>query len=82
MEPVLADSAKAGLEAIEAAQKRGVPFQLILLDGMMPEMSGLDFLVELPSSREVIGSTVMMLSSTDDTEFVARARSGRPVISA
>ena len=44
MEPVLADSAKAGLEAVEAAQKRGVPFQLILLDGMMPEMSGsLDF---------------------------------------
>lgn len=72
MEPVLADSAKAGLEAVEAAQKRGVPFQLILLDGMMPEMSGLDFLVELPSSREVIGSTVMMLSSTDDTEFVRR----------
>lgn len=74
MEPVLADSAKAGLEAIEAAQKRGAPFQLILLDGMMPEMSGLDFLVELPSSREVIGSTVMMLSSTDDTEFVRRVR--------
>ena len=74
MEPVLADSAKAGLEAVEAAQKRGVPFQLILLDGMMPEMSGLDFLVELPSSREVIGSTVMMLSSTDDTEFVRRVR--------
>jgi two-component system sensor histidine kinase/response regulator len=74
MEPVLADSAKAGLEAVEVAQKRGVPFQLILLDGMMPEMSGLDFLVELPSSREVIGSTVMMLSSTDDTEFVRRVR--------
>ena len=43
---------------------------------MMPEMSGLDFPVELPSSREVIGSTVMMLSSTDDTEFAACARSG------
>ncbi len=74
MEPVLVESGKAGLEAIEAARERGAPFQLILLDGMMPEMSGLDFLMELSSSREVVASTVMMLSSTDDDEFMRRVR--------
>ena len=74
MEPVLVESAREGLDAISRAKEQGKPFQLILLDGMMPEMNGLDFLLELPASREVVASTVMMLSSVDDVEFVQSVR--------
>lgn len=74
MVPVLVESAIEGLDAIARAKEQGKPFQLILLDGMMPEMNGLDFLLELPASRDVVASTVMMLSSVDDVELVQRVR--------
>ena len=74
MKPTLVDSAAQGLEAIKRARLEGMQFALVLLDGMMPHMNGIDFLKELNESPEVVASTIMMLSSNDDSEFVQSVR--------
>ncbi len=74
MRPTLVESAAQGLEALERARQADAPFALVLLDGMMPHMNGLDFLQQLDATSEVVASTVMMLSSNDDAEFVQRVR--------
>jgi CheY-like chemotaxis protein len=40
MQPKAVDSGPAALLALEQAQEAGKPFQLILVDAMMPEMDG------------------------------------------
>ncbi len=70
MQPTLVTSGPEALEAIDQAKLVDTPYQLILLDGMMPEMDGLEFLQQLDASPETIASTVMMLSSADDIEFI------------
>ena len=40
----------------------------------MPEMDGLEFLRQLDAPPETIASTVMMLSSADDIEFIKSVR--------
>ncbi|MCV2354420.1 response regulator [Paucibacter sp. B2R-40] len=41
LQPVLADSARAGIAALQMAQLSGTPFDLLLLDWRMPDMDGL-----------------------------------------
>ncbi len=74
MRPTLVESAAQGLEALERARQADAPFALVLLDGMMPDMNGIDFLQQLDAPSDVVASTVMMLSSNDDAEFVQRVR--------
>ena len=74
VEAVLAKSAQMALDAVEDAQEQGSPFQLIFLDAMMPKMSGLDFLNKVSQQSEVIGATVVMLSSVEDAQFMSPMR--------
>lgn len=63
-------SAREGKEALELA--RGGGLDLVLLDILMPGMSGYDVLLELksdPSTREI---PVMMVSALDDLTSVVR----------
>jgi PAS domain S-box-containing protein len=72
MRPVAVESGPAALEALAAARDKADPFQLALLDGMMPEMDGFQLAEAI---RELPGMcTMLMLSSADQAGGSARCR--------
>ncbi len=63
MQPaVVASGATAIVEMLRAAHT-GVPFPLVILDGMMPEMDGFMVAEKIREHAELSGVTVMMLTS-------------------
>jgi signal transduction histidine kinase/CheY-like chemotaxis protein len=75
MKPRAVASGPEALQAMRDANANRAPFSLILLDAMMPEMDGFavaEFLRQNPAHD---GTTIMMLSSADRQEDVARCRS-------
>jgi diguanylate cyclase (GGDEF)-like protein len=66
----VAESGQEALEKIEAAQ-----YDLVLLDQMMPGMSGLDLLRLLRATRSPIELPVIMVSAVDHSQFVVDALS-------
>ncbi|MEO7192466.1 MAG: response regulator [Vicinamibacterales bacterium] len=66
MAVTLADSGEAALTAVRKAEDNNQPFQLVLLDFHMPELSGLDTATRLQQGHSVTASAavVMMLSSS------------------
>jgi len=72
--PTLAESGREALAALHAAANAGEPFQLILLDNMMPEMDGFMLAEEIGRHPGLACSTLMMLSSADRRENIARCR--------
>lgn len=72
--PAIAESGPEALAALHAAANGGEPFQLILLDNMMPEMDGFMLAEEIGRHPGLAGSTLMMLSSADRRENIARCR--------
>ncbi len=62
------------MEALEAAYRAGSPFSLILLDVMMPVMSGFAVLERIRQMPEIDRPAIMMLSSRDQPGDAARAR--------
>ena len=71
MKPTLTDS---GLRrrGHEAATMENQPFSLVLLDVMMPEMDGFAVLRQIRDDLELVGATIMMLSSAAQLSDVAR----------
>ncbi len=72
--PVLVESGREALAALHAAASSRKPFQLVLLDNMMPEMDGFMLAEEISREPGLAGSTLMMLSSADRRENIARCR--------
>lgn len=72
--PVLVESGREALAALHAAASSGEPFPLVLLDNMMPEMDGMMLAEEIARQPGLAGSTLMMLSSSDRRENIARCR--------
>jgi len=72
--PVLVESGRDALAALHSATSSGEPFQLVLLDNMMPEMDGFMLAEEIARQPGLAGSTLMMLSSADRRENIARCR--------
>src|SRR2546423_946809 len=70
-EVVEAEDGRAALAAV-----RDRPPDLILLDGMMPEVDGLDALRQLKSSVETAAIPVIMLTALDGLADVALATMG------
>lgn len=68
--PVTSPSA---YEALDLVHKHA--FDLILLDIMMPEMNGFDFLKRIKSSEKVRDIPVIMLSAKDDKASIQKAMS-------
>jgi two-component system, sensor histidine kinase and response regulator len=64
----------AGVESGEAALQalREQDFDLVLLDVMMPEMSGIEVLKEIKSNPQLAGIPVIMISALDELEGAAR----------
>lgn len=63
---VEADSGEAALEAIKRAEQCKKPFQIVLLDGMMPGMNGLQVAEAIHGRCSADGVLVMLLSSSGD----------------
>jgi two-component system, sensor histidine kinase and response regulator len=74
MKPTVVESGKAALATLEQARNAGTPFALVLLDKMMPEMDGFMLAERIKQNPDPVGATLMMLSSADRRDDVARCR--------
>ena len=63
MRPTLADSGRAALAALKLAKEAGERFPLILVDAQMPEMDGFALVERIKRNPDLIGATIMMLTS-------------------
>ena len=63
MEVTCRESAAAGFQAMVDATANGQPYQLVLLDMMMPETDGLMLAEQIQSDRRFKGTPLIMLSS-------------------
>jgi signal transduction histidine kinase/CheY-like chemotaxis protein len=74
MRPTAVEGARAALQAIQIAKNAGRPFPLILLDGQMPEMDGFALAEQIHNDPELLGATIMMLTSAGRLGDAARCR--------
>ena len=80
MEVELVESGSAAIAALEAAAQASAssaesPFDLVLMDLMMPEMDGLETVTTIRENAAFAQVPVLLLSSADRAGFSARARS-------
>ena len=74
MEPELMANGRAAVNAMKISAEEGTPFPLVIIDGAMPEVDGLELVRQINITPELSGSTIMMMSSLDDEDYVARAQ--------
>jgi PAS domain S-box-containing protein len=74
MKPAAVEGGRAALQALEIAKSTGHPFPLILLDGQMPEMDGFTLAEMIKKDPELVGATIMMLTSAGHLGDAARCR--------
>ena len=74
MRPTAVEGGRAALQALEVARSTGRPFPLILLDGQMPEMDGFTLAEKIRNDPELVGATIMMLTSAGHVGDAARCR--------
>lgn len=72
MEAELVESGAAAITALEAAV---LPFDLVLMDLMMPEMDGLETVARIRENEAFVQVPVLLLSSADRAGYSARSRS-------
>jgi two-component system, sensor histidine kinase and response regulator len=61
--PVAVDCGPAALEALRSTAAQGEPFTIVLIDGMMPEMDGLDLAKIIRRTPEIAGVRLLLLTS-------------------
>jgi CheY-like chemotaxis protein len=74
MLPTLVENGADALTAVRAAQQRGEPFRLVLLDANMPEMDGFSVAQHLTQDAHVAAPTIMMLTSSGEPEDAGRCK--------
>jgi PAS domain S-box-containing protein len=74
MKPTVVGGARAALAVMAEARETGEPFALVLTDGMMPEMDGFALAEQIRQHPELVGATIMMLSSAGQPSDRARCR--------
>jgi two-component system, sensor histidine kinase and response regulator len=74
MNPTVVDSGREALQVMHAAKSRGNPFPLILIDGQMPEMNGFALAEQIKKDSNLLGTTIMMLTSAGHLGDAARCR--------
>jgi two-component system, sensor histidine kinase and response regulator len=62
--PVTVGNGRAALEAMRSSVVRGQPFAIVLIDGMMPEMDGLDLARHIRGEPGIAGVRLLMLTSS------------------
>ena len=66
--------ARSALVALEAAQRSGNPYRLLLVDGYMPDMDGFAFVERIRATPSFAAATVLMLTSADGHGGAERCR--------
>jgi two-component system, sensor histidine kinase and response regulator len=74
MKPTGVESGQSALNALELAKSFGRPFPLIVIDGQMPEMDGFALAEWIAKDPELVGATIMMLTSAGHLGDAARCR--------
>ena len=74
MEVELVESGSAAIAALEAATQAS-PFNLVLMDLMMPEMDGLETVARIRANAAFAQVPVLLLSSADRAGYSARSSS-------
>jgi two-component system sensor histidine kinase/response regulator len=74
MRAVQAENAVAALGELAAASRRGNPFALVLTDVHMPGMDGFELADQIRHSPHLAGATILMLTSAERAEDLARCR--------
>ncbi len=74
MRPTLATGAPDALKQLEKASRSNEPFDVVLLDAMMPQVDGFGLAEKIQSRPDISCGTVMMLSSADRPSSAARCR--------
>ena len=74
LKPTAVEGGRAALQALEIAKSTGRPFPLILLDGQMPEMDGFTLAERIQKDPNLVGATIMMLTSAGHLGDAARCR--------
>jgi two-component system, sensor histidine kinase and response regulator len=60
-----AANADTGLRALEAARRAGIPFELLLLDCIMPDINGFEMARQIREKLGIKDLVIMMLSSNE-----------------
>ena len=71
-EPVSCHSADKALELLETATKENQPFQIAILDYLMPEVDGEHLARKIHDSPDIIDPVMVMLSSAGSTAYSQR----------
>ncbi|MEK6304131.1 MAG: PAS domain S-box protein [Acidobacteriota bacterium] len=74
MKPSAVEGGEAALSILKRAADAGKPFPLVLLDAYMPGMDGFSVAARIKETRELAGTTIMMLTSNDQRNDAARCR--------
>jgi signal transduction histidine kinase/CheY-like chemotaxis protein len=74
MQPATAAGGAEALEELERAAGAGVPYPLVLLDAMMPDMDGFALARRIKQNPHLAGATILMVSSADRQGTAARCR--------
>src|SRR6202790_5186098 len=74
MKPTGVEGGQSALKALEMAKSFGHPFPLIVIDGQMPEMDGFALAEGIKRDPELVGATIMMLTSAGHLGDAARCR--------
>jgi two-component system sensor histidine kinase/response regulator len=74
LNPTEAESGRAALQVLETAVKAQHPFELILLDLIMPDLDGFSVLEQIRAMPEIDRPTILMLSVVDQRGQMERAR--------
>jgi two-component system, sensor histidine kinase and response regulator len=74
MKPVAASTGAAALKAMKRARAEGNPFQVVLLDGHMPEMDGFEVAAKVKKDPHLKHATVILLTSAGRREDLTRAK--------
>ncbi len=63
MRPTSVAGGRAALEELDQAARRRKPYPLVLLDSQMPEMDGFALAEQIKKRPELVGASIMMLTS-------------------
>jgi len=74
MKPTAVEGGRAALQALEVAKNTGRPFPLVLVDGQMPDMDGFVLAERIKRDPELVGATIMMLTSAGQLGDASRCR--------
>ncbi len=74
MEPTVVTGGREAIRALQLRQESGCPFTLVLLDSQMPEMDGFAVAETIYQNPALVGSTIMMLTSSPNSGDVKRCK--------